>query len=141
MQEHDPERPDIRGDSQPVDVEGLPESVTGSSAVPAPPPPPPPAASVPGGASAIAKTGDERKGSLANAIQTQVAGGARIESQSDFQAVLIRGHRVNHLLHFVIGVVTIGLWWIVWIFMAALGGEKRQMVSVDEFGNVLVQKI
>jgi len=108
----------------------------------APPPPPPPAQPVdPQVLSQVARAPEERKALLANALQGQVAGGARIESQGDFQAVVVRGHRPNHLLHFLIGVFTLGLWWIVWFFIAVFGGEKRQMVSVDDFGNVLVQKV
>ena len=39
---------------------------------------------------------EQRKELLAQHISFQVAQGARVESQSDFQAVLIYGHRVNH---------------------------------------------
>ena len=87
------------------------------------------------------KTADERKALLAQAVQTQVVGGGRIESQSDFQAVIIKGHKVNHVLHFIIGFFTLFIWWIVWAIIAITGGEKRSMVTVDEFGNVMVQKI
>lgn len=87
------------------------------------------------------KTAEERKALLAQAIQTQVVGGGRVESQSDFQAVIIKGHKVNHVLHFIIGFFTFFLWWIVWAVIAITGGEKRSMISVDEFGNVLVQRI
>jgi hypothetical protein len=106
-----------------------------------PPPPPPPVASGVDGLPQTEKTGAERKALLANTLQGQVANGARIESQSDFQAVVVRGHRVNHLLHFLIGFITFFLWWIVWLVLAITGGEKRQMISVDQFGNVFVQKV
>jgi hypothetical protein len=102
-------------------------------------PPPPPAAV--DGLAHTEKTDAERKGLLANTLQGQVAGGARIESQGDFQAVVVSGHRTNHLLHFLIGVFTLGLWWIVWFFIAIFGGEKRRMINVDQFGNVFVQKV
>lgn len=108
---------------------------------PDPPPPPPPAPSAVDGLPQSEKTDVERKALLANTLQGQVANGARIESQSDFQAVVVRGHRVNHLLHFLIGFITFFLWWIVWLVLAITGGEKRQMVSVDQFGNVFVQKV
>lgn len=108
-------------------------------ALAAAPPPPPPAE--PQGVSQVARAPEERKALLANALQGQVASGGRIESQGEFQAVVVRGHRPNHLLHFLIGVFTLGLWWIVWFFIAIFGGEKRQMVSVDDFGNVLVQRV
>lgn len=87
------------------------------------------------------KTSDERKELLARALQGQVASGCRIESQSDFQAVLVKGHRPNHVLHFIIGIFTLTVWWFVWAAIAIFGGEKRQMVTVDEFGNVNVQRL
>ena len=59
---------------------------------------------------AIRKTSDERKESLARTVASQVAAGARVESQSDFQAVLIKGGRVNHVLHLIATIVTAGLW-------------------------------
>jgi hypothetical protein len=69
----------------------------------------------------------------------QLAGqGFQIESQSDFMAVMVTGKRVNHLLHFFIGIFTLGLWWVVWIILALAGGERRQVVTVDDHGNVVV---
>lgn len=87
------------------------------------------------------KTDAERKKLLAQAIQAQVVGGSRVQSQGDFQAVLIKGHRVNHALHAIIGLFTFGLWWIVWLVLAITGGEKRTVVSIDEYGNTLVQAV
>ncbi len=104
-------------------------------------PPPPPAPADLQALSQSARTPEERKAMLANTLQGQVASGGRIESQGDFQAVVVRGHRPNHLLHFFIGVFTLGLWWIAWFFIAIFGGEKRQMISVNEFANVFVQKV
>lgn len=120
------------------------EDTAEPTAVAPPPPPPPPAPTAPADPqvlSQVARAPEERKALLANALTGQVASGGRIESQGEFQAVVVRGHRPNHLLHFFIGVFTFGLWWIVWFFIAVFGGEKRQMVSVDDFGNVLVQKV
>jgi hypothetical protein len=88
-----------------------------------------------------AKSPGERKELLARTVAGQVAGGARVESQSDFQAVLVRGKSVNHVLHLLLSVFTIGLWVFVWIALAIFGGEKRSMVTVDEYGNVAVQKV
>jgi len=89
----------------------------------------------------VKKDAEERKELLARTISNQVAQGARVESQSDFQAVLVSGKPVNHVLHLILTLVTVGLWGIVWIAMAIFGGEKRSMVSVDEYGNAVVQKI
>lgn len=88
------------------------------------------------------KRPEERKEALSRAVQAQVASGARVESQGDYQAVIVHGRRPNHLLHFFIGLFTFAVWWIfVWIPLAIFGGEKRQMVTVDEFGTTSVQKV
>ena len=86
------------------------------------------------------KTLEERKALLAKLVAAAVTSGARVESQTETMAVLVYGRRVNHLLHFFVGLVTLGLWWLVWIFLAITGGEKRQVVTVDDYGNVLEQK-
>ncbi len=87
------------------------------------------------------KSADERKEALSRAIHTQVAQGARVESQGDYQAILVKGHRPNHVLHLILGFVTLGLWWIVWLALVLFGGEKRMSVGVDEWGNTNVQKL
>lgn len=87
------------------------------------------------------RSADERKVILAQQLQTAAARGLRIESQSDFQAVLVEGQPVNHTLHAILTIFTCLLWGIVWAIIAATGGEKRQMVVVDEFGNVLWQQL
>jgi hypothetical protein len=83
----------------------------------------------------------QRKEALSRVIRTQVVQGARIESQNDYDAVLVKGHRVNHLLHFVIGLITFGVWWLAWIVIAIVGGEKRFLASVDEYGETLLQRL
>src|SRR4051794_9962148 len=102
------------------------------------------AASIPAPADAIQssrKSSEQRKELLARTVSTQVANGARIESQSDHQAVVLKGKGVNHVLHLILTLVTLGTWGIVWIALAAFGGEKRAMVTVDEYGNAAVQKV
>lgn len=84
---------------------------------------------------------DERKAVLARTIQTQIVGGARIESQTDFQAVMLKGKPINHVLHLILTLVTFGFWGIVWLVLALTGGVKRSIVSVDEFGFVNIQEI
>lgn len=79
---------------------------------------------------------EERRQRLQAVVQAEVLRGARIESQTDTLVVIVHGHRVNHLLHFLIGVFTIGAWWFVWLLLVILGGEKRYLIAVDERGNV-----
>jgi hypothetical protein len=86
------------------------------------------------------KNTEERKALLAQAVANWVHGGWRVESQTDFQAVMAKGHRPNHILHLILTIITVGVWAIVWILVTVLGGEKRAVVSVDEYGNTLAQR-
>jgi hypothetical protein len=97
--------------------------------------------SYPSTAASGRKSAEERKELLARTVSSQVAAGARVESQSDFQAVVVKGKPVNHVLHLILTLVTLLTWGIVWIALAAFGGEKRSMVTVDEYGNASVQKV
>ena len=73
------------------------------------------------------KAPDERKEALGRAVQREVSLGARVDSQNDYQAILVSRHRPNHPLR----LVTLGFW----------GGEHRTSVSVDESGNTNIQKL
>jgi hypothetical protein len=37
--------------------------------------------------------------------------------------------------------VTVGLWLIPWLGLGVLGGVKRRMITIDEFGNLVDQKL
>ena len=82
----------------------------------------------------------ERRQRQADAVAREVMQGSRVESEGPFQAVMVSGGKVNHLLHFFVGIATCGWWWIVWIFLGITGGEKRYMVRTDEFGNSRVER-
>ena len=86
------------------------------------------------------KSADERKQLLSQNIQMAIGAGGRIESQSDYMAVVLSGKKVNHILHLILSLLT-GIWVVVWIAMVMRGGEKRQMITVDEYGNVLNQRM
>lgn len=70
-----------------------------------------------------------------------VTKGGRVESQSDFDAVIASGKEVNHVLHAILTVATCLIWGIVWIVISVTGGVSRQLVTVDEYGDVLVQNV
>ncbi|WP_217913184.1 hypothetical protein [Miltoncostaea marina] len=86
-------------------------------------------------------TSDARSRALARALREQVAGGARIEAWYDGGAVTVRGRRPNHVLHLLITLFSVGLWDLVWIALAILGGEQRSIISVDEGGEVTVEDV
>jgi hypothetical protein len=70
-----------------------------------------------------------------------ITGGGRIESQTEFEAVVATGTDVNHTLHAILSLATCFLWALPWAVIAATGGVKRRLVAVDEFGDALVQRI
>jgi len=88
------------------------------------------------------KTPDERKQHLARAIANNIAQGSmRVETQSDFNAVLVKGRGVNHVLHLIITLLTCGLWAVVWVVLYVQQKEKRYMLAIDEYGNVQLERL
>ena len=86
----------------------------------------------------LKQSSDDRRATLDRTLQNYGAQRWRIETRSDFQATIAKGKAVSHLLHFFLGLFTLGIWWLVWPF---IGGIKRRMVTVDEYGNVVEQKL
>ena len=41
------------------------------------------------------------------------AKGYRIESRSDYQATIVKGHRPNHILHLILSIITLGNSWLI----------------------------
>jgi hypothetical protein len=86
-------------------------------------------------------TDRERREELDYVVALKVQYGCRVESQSEFQAILVRGNRPNHILHFLLGFVTFFIWWlVVWLPLCIRGGETRYVLTVDEHGDVHERK-
>jgi hypothetical protein len=84
---------------------------------------------------------DQRKASLAMSVSNKVASeGWRVESQSDYQAVLAKGKPTNHVLHLIITLLTFGLWLFVWPLVWVLNRRQTLILTVDEYGNILAQQ-
>lgn len=85
------------------------------------------------------RTPDERKAFLARAVGMEVQRGWHVQSQTDYQAVIIKpGTKVNHILHLILTLVTLGVWSLVWIVVAVTHKrEHRAVLDVDQFGNVV----
>jgi hypothetical protein len=88
-----------------------------------------------------AKTPEERKAMLDSALHLWRAKGFRIENRSDFQATVSKGKEIRHVLHIVLSILSAGLWLIVYIPLWLVTGIRRRMVSVDEYGNTIEQKL
>lgn len=84
---------------------------------------------------------ETKRHNLAQAIQREVAAGARVESRTDTDAILVIGKPVNHILHLILTLVTCLAWGVVWIVLVGLAGEKRVGLQVDNYGNVLRQEL
>lgn len=87
-------------------------------------------------AAPAALTQDQRKSALAAHLRIALNKGWRVESQTDFQASIVKGHRTNHILHLILSIVTAGLWLFVWLAVAIINKEHRRILVVDEYGNV-----
>lgn len=80
---------------------------------------------------------DRRKAALAQAISQEVASNKwRVESQSDFQAILAKGQSTAHVLHLILTVVSAGIWAIVWIIRAIVNRRQTLILTVDDYGHV-----
>lgn len=87
-------------------------------------------------------TTEERAQALARLVSTQLAlGNRRVESQTAVSAVLVRGKPINHLLHLLLCFPTVGIWALVWIGLIVFGGERREMLGVDDYGNANVSDL
>jgi hypothetical protein len=73
----------------------------------------------------------------------EVVAGGRVEAQGEFNAVMRFGKPVNHVLHLILTVVTLGFWSLVWLilFVVAQTNSGTVTLNVDEYGNVFRQKI
>ena len=85
------------------------------------------------------RTSEQRKDALATAVANSVREGWNVQSQTDYQAVLVKGSKPNHVLHLILTLVTLGLWAIVWIALAFIQKVHHRVIAVDEYGTVNVQ--
>ena len=61
-------------------------------------------------------------------LDDALARGYRVETDGQDYIVLTKGEPVNHVLHLLASVFTLGLWIIPWIFIAGTGGQTRMTV-------------
>ena len=73
---------------------------------------------------------------LDRAVANELASGAELESQAGTNAVLLKGKKVNHVLHAILSLITAGFWLIVWLLLVLTNKRKRIVLSVNERGEV-----
>lgn len=79
---------------------------------------------------------EERKSLLREFVVSKVATGSRVELQDDFSAVLVYGTKPNHVLHFILSILTAGFWLIIWLFIALGSKERRTLYKINEYGTI-----
>jgi hypothetical protein len=106
-------------------------------------PPPDPLYGPPPGypANTTMRSPEERRAIFSQQMQQAAMRQLRVESATDYSAVLVQGRPVNHVLHAILTIFTCALWGIVWLIVSLTGGEKRYQLIVDEFGNVHWQNL
>jgi hypothetical protein len=90
-------------------------------------------------------SGPERAEKLARIVSARALEGWVVIDKNDRDAsavLMLPGKPVNHVLHFIIGLFTCGVWWIVWLMLAATQRrEQRVRLSMDAYGNLLEEKM
>ena len=81
----------------------------------------------------------EKANKLALAISTEVSKGWRVESQSQIQAVLVKGKPINNTLHIILTVLTVGFWLLIYVPILLVNKRQTKIIRVDEFGNTLFE--
>ena len=77
-----------------------------------------------------------RQQNLDAAIHKQARRGWKLLTRTETQAQMVFGRPPSHVLHLLLSLITVGLWIPVWILVGLFGGEKTQLLKVDEFGTV-----
>lgn len=90
-------------------------------------------------------TYEEKFQRFSNIVSTKTMQGFMVADRNDkaLIAVLVKeGEKVNHLLHFLISLITCGFWILIWIYLAIVKSKERRIrISIDNGGNVIEEKI
>ena len=70
------------------------------------------------------------------AVDLEVLAGATVVHRSERGVTLAQKRRVTHLGHFILTLLTGGLWGFVWLALVLSRGEDRVRYEVDPWGNI-----
>jgi len=79
---------------------------------------------------------EARERILARAVDAEVLAGATVLHQAEGAVILGYPRRINHLGHFLLTLLTGGLWGFVWLVLALSRTQDRIRLDVDQWGNV-----
>ena len=81
-----------------------------------------------------------RKSIFENNLRSYSVSGYIIETKNDFDAVITKQNRTNHILHFILLAPTCGLWIFPWIYLTIVNkNPERRAVWVDEYGKMQIK--
>ena len=80
---------------------------------------------------------EQRAESLNQALMMAVGRGGRVESHTRFQAVIVYGRPVNHVLHAILTVFSCSLWGVMWIILSFTVHERREVLQVGPYGHIV----
>jgi hypothetical protein len=78
----------------------------------------------------------KRERLLEAAVDLEVLAGATVVNRSDRGVTLSHPRRVTHLGHFLLTLLTGGLWGFVWLALVLTRDEDRTRYEVDPWGNI-----
>ncbi len=81
-------------------------------------------------------TDAERRAALDSRVARELADGGNLESQTGYNAVIVKGKKVNHILHLILSVLTAGVWLIVWAILVLTNKRQRIVLHVNDSGVV-----
>ena len=85
----------------------------------------------------LASTSDSgRRSALERAVAAELATGGRLESQTSFNAVILHGGKINHVLHAILSLLTLGFWLIIWLLIVLTSKPSRVLLTVNEAGEI-----
>lgn len=84
-------------------------------------------------------TEQEQSAVLDENLMAASSQGKRIEARMPTYAVVVKGKPVNNVLHLLLSVLTCGFWVPFWLLLGAFTGERRETLSVNEWGQVSIQ--
>ena len=90
----------------------------------------------------VLKDDASRKSILDNGLRSYAVSGYMIETKNDFDAVITKQNRTNHILHFLLLAPTCGFWVIPWIYLTIVNkNPERHAYWVDEYGRSEIKKL
>ena len=73
---------------------------------------------------------------LAERVDRHVAAGYSIDTRTEHVVTLVRGHRVNHTLHAILSVFTVGFWITIWALLTRFGGRRTLTLYLQPDGTI-----